>query len=285
MSDKPDHQFEEELKSFPEYDMNPKKAEDIHDFLVQEANQLDRKDKRRMMMRRVTAGIASVAAILLIAIVSMNFMGDDVTQPSNNDQVNNQEETPNENGNGVTGQSEEPTDDHVSEEENELSDEEKIMAKAEEIISHLSNKKMNEIANTVHEEKGLLFSPYININEEAQVFDQTEIQNFLENTDVYQWGVQDGSGFPIEMTPGDYFDEYVYNKDYENADEVLYDEFKQRGNLKNNINEVFPESHIVEFHVKGEENEMNWDSLNLVFESNEQGEWKLVAVVHDQWTV
>ncbi|QGH33237.1 hypothetical protein GI584_03930 [Gracilibacillus salitolerans] len=160
----------------------------------------------------------------------------------------------------------------------------KLKEQANQIIELLADQNFEELATYVHEEKGLLYSPYVNVSESDLVFDPSEVAAFKEDTEEYVWGVEDGSGFPIELTPVEYHEEYVYQADYLNPDEITFDKTDSRGNMINNIKEFFPESHHVEFYKEGQE-ELDWSSLNVVFESNEQGEWKLVALVNDQWTI
>ncbi|MEO1438495.1 MAG: hypothetical protein AAFV80_23350, partial [Bacteroidota bacterium] len=59
-----------------------------------------------------------------------------------------------------------------------------------------------------------------------------------------------------------------------------------RGNLRNNIPKVYPEAQFVEFFVSGKNGAysgFDWRVLRLVFEE-EGGEWKLVGIVHSEWT-
>ncbi|GAA0329934.1 hypothetical protein GCM10008967_20530 [Bacillus carboniphilus] len=155
------------------------------------------------------------------------------------------------------------------------------------IVEYLKDRDFEKIAEYVHPTKGLLFSPYIYIQEDAQVFSAEEVVTLLEDPTVYQWGFQDGSGFPIEMTASEYFEIYVFNKDYTNSNQFRIDEMVSRGNSINNIKEVFPDSFVVEFFVKGTEHygDMDWGSLNLVYEMDNDGVLRLVAIVHDQWTI
>ncbi|MBM4761345.1 hypothetical protein [Bacillus sp. B15-48] len=159
---------------------------------------------------------------------------------------------------------------------------------AETVLDLLAAKDMAGLASYVHPDKGILFSPYGYIAEDALVFSQTEIEQFFSNdSEVFLWGVYDGSGFPIELTTEEYYEKFIYNQDFQHPDEVVVNEVKQRGNTMNNIKEVFPNSVFVEYHRYGTEeySGMDWSSLQLVLEQNEFGEWKLVAVVHDQWTI
>ncbi|QGQ44232.1 hypothetical protein [Metabacillus sediminilitoris] len=184
------------------------------------------------------------------------------------------------------GASESKTDDNKN---NQTNDESKeiVQKNAEEVLKLLKAKDGEELSAYVHPEKGVLFSPYVYIESDAVTFDKEKIKGFFEDTKTYTWGAQDGSGEPIELTPSEYEKKYIYNGDFEQADEITVDRVESRGNTIRNISKVFPNSHTVEYYIKGtEENDnMDWKALNLVFEQDAQGEWKLVAIVHDQWTI
>ena len=158
---------------------------------------------------------------------------------------------------------------------------------AQEIVQALAKKDTAILAQHVHPEKGLLFSPYVYIQDDALVFDQNEVANLLDNLDANLWGTFDGSGEPMEMTAEEYYSRFVYDQDYVHAHEMNIDSIRQRGNSINNIKEKFPDSTVVEFHIKGTEQYggMDWRSLNLVFERDANGKLKLVAIVHDEWTI
>ncbi|MRH41082.1 hypothetical protein GH741_00150 [Aquibacillus halophilus] len=169
------------------------------------------------------------------------------------------------------------------EEEEELTIEEK----AETIIQAIHNRNMESLAEQVHPEKGLLFSPYVFIQEDAVVFEKNQVATLLNDNEQYLWGHSDGSGEPIELTPNEYFDQFLDIEALLEPDEILVDQVKQRGNSINNLKEVFPESTVVEYYHSGTEeyDGMDWSSVNLVFEQDQNGSWKLVAIVKDQWTI
>ncbi|WP_158735568.1 hypothetical protein [Alteribacillus sp. YIM 98480] len=157
---------------------------------------------------------------------------------------------------------------------------------AQTVLNMITSQDMNTLASHVHPDKGVLFSPYVNIDEDAQVFQQEEVEHFFEDNQVYEWGVYDGRGNTIELTPGEYYEEFIYEPGLQDADEIVVDEIKQRGNMKNNIKNVFPEAAVVEYHIESSEDEgMDWASLNIVLEQDENNTWKLVAIVHDEWTI
>ncbi|MFB4167938.1 hypothetical protein [Virgibacillus sp. JSM 102003] len=157
-----------------------------------------------------------------------------------------------------------------------------LKEQANKVLTLLTNENMEALANQVHSEKGLLFSPYVYVKSSTVTFSQNEITKLLEDNNVYEWGSQDGSGKPIKLTPSEYFDEYVNASYFSNADEVNVNNLKNRGTMLNNIREVFPKAQTVEFYQNGKE-ELAWESLTLVFEDVD-GSRKLVAIVHGEWT-
>jgi hypothetical protein len=180
------------------------------------------------------------------------------------------------------GNNEENKDEQPVEETKEI-----IMEKAEVILKLLEEKNTEEISTFVHPEKGVLFSPYLYVNTDAITFDKEKIKGFFEITESYTWGAYDGSGDPIELSPSEYYSKFIYDGEYQQADEIVFDGIETRGNSLRNVSDIFPDSHTIEYFIKGTEEygNMDWKALNLVFEQDEQGEWKLVAIVHDQWTI
>ncbi|MDQ0160230.1 hypothetical protein [Alkalibacillus salilacus] len=323
MSEFEDKQLEKQLNSLPKQKMSDEQSERMHAELMKAAASEDQKDKRRMLMRRMVIGGTSVAAIVLIAFLSMMIMNNNQAQnpeSSSMDQANEQQEAESfeakeenedragneegstENGEAQNGSGGAQSDDEAnnneddsdmtsesesSEESSNQSPEDFVLERGDQIIDQLANNNYEAVAEHVHEEQGLLFSPYVNVSDEDLVFEANEVAQFESDESTYNWGNEHGSGHPIELTPMEYHNDYVFQKDYTSYDERNINEFKKRGNTINNINEQFPDAHVVEYYVEGsgESADMNWNAINLVFEQNSQGEWKLVAIINDQWTI
>ncbi|MDQ0063591.1 hypothetical protein [Paenibacillus harenae] len=158
---------------------------------------------------------------------------------------------------------------------------------ADAVIRALKDKDLTKLAAVIHPEKGLLFSPYAHIDQAtALVFQKDELPDLTDAT-VRTWGVHDGSGDPIELTFAQYYDKFVYDKPFIDAESVGQDEILGHGNTIVNIDEVFPNSYIVDYHFSGFDKQyegMDWESLILVLEQHE-GFWYVSAVVHSQWTI
>jgi hypothetical protein len=158
---------------------------------------------------------------------------------------------------------------------------------ATQVIQALSEKDLAAVAQFVHPEMGVRFSPYTYVREEHQVFMPGELMDLSVSTEIYTWGQYDGTGEPIELTFDEYYDEFVYSADFANPEEMALNERIGQGNTVNNIEDFYPESSFVEYHFSGFEEKyggMDWESLRLVF-VQEDGTWYLVGIVHDEWTI
>ncbi|MGG6432802.1 FtsB family cell division protein [Anoxybacillus sp. D401a] len=161
-----------------------------------------------------------------------------------------------------------------------------LLSVALDVVAALKNKDMNALASYVHS-NGVRFSPYghVDVQNDLQ-FSASQLSSLLSSTQVYQWGVYDGSGDPIQLTFQDYFDRFVYDVDFANPHMIGNNVVVGTGNMINNIQQVYSNSSFIEFHFTGfdpQYNGMDWRSLRLVFEQ-ENGQWKLVGIIHDEWT-
>lgn len=163
-----------------------------------------------------------------------------------------------------------------------------LEAAADEVIIALNDRDMAAIDAYVHASKGLIFSPYINVKPDAVHIPKQEIPTLLARTDVLVWGEYDGIGTPIALTPADYFDEFLDLSLFLQPDEKLVNANpEQRGNMINNLIELFPESLFVEYYHEGtvEYAGMDWESVVLVFLQDESADYYLIAIVQDKWTI
>lgn len=162
-----------------------------------------------------------------------------------------------------------------------------IRAVGEQILMALKDADYTELIK-YFSEKGVRFSPYANIDlKTAKVFSPDEFILATQNNQSFIWGHFDGTGKQIKLNIPDYFKRFVYSADFLNAEAVGYDAVIKQGNSINNIKEVYPNHHYVDYHFSGFNQEaegMDWTSLRLVFEKIDN-EFYLVAIVHDQWTI
>lgn len=162
-----------------------------------------------------------------------------------------------------------------------------LLPVALDVVNALKHKDMNAISSYIHSTAGVRFSPYghIDVQHDLQ-FSTSQLPSLWSSTEVYQWGVYDGSGDPIQLTFQDYFDRFVYDVDFANPHMIGNNVAVGAGNMINNIQQAYSNGPFVEFHFTGFDPQysgMDWRSLRLVFEQ-ENGEWKLVGIIHDEWT-
>ncbi len=161
-----------------------------------------------------------------------------------------------------------------------------ILIEANDIIKALENKYMELLSTYIHPEKGLQFSPYAYVAKDRLTFNREQMKTFLDDKTVYTWGIADASGEPIELTTREYLERVVYTKDYSKSKEIVYNQNQERGNMKKNITEIYPNSVNVEYYDPGtaEFEGMNWSSLIFVFDEHSDGEWYMIAIIKDLWT-
>ncbi len=165
---------------------------------------------------------------------------------------------------------------------------EKIAARAAEIIFAIKNRDMVTLAASTHPQKGVRFSPYTFVDTANDlVFSAADLPAAMNDPTVFTWGAFDGSGEPIEMTFAEYWARFVYDADFARPEIIGFNQIVGHGNTINNIAEVYPGAVVVEYHFSGFDPQydgMDWRSLRLVLEPFD-GAWMLVGIVHDEWTI
>ena len=163
----------------------------------------------------------------------------------------------------------------------DASDEE-IKAYAKSVIEVMANRDYIALSGIVHEDFGVVFSPYSTVSLATNLcFTAEQIANFEGDDEKYIWGVYDVDGAPIEMTPGEYFDEFVFDADFTKCENFGVDEILRSGNALENITEVFPNARFVDCYMPDGD---NWNSLHLVFEEKDGKLW-LTAIIHSEYTI
>jgi hypothetical protein len=161
-----------------------------------------------------------------------------------------------------------------------------LSSEALDIAQVLKDEDMAALANYAHPVDGIRFSPYYYIMNNHQVFTSAQIPNLLSDNSTYVWGIEDGTGFNIDLTPQDYFDRYVNDRDFTNPDDIVYNNVVARGNLINNIPSFYPNAVFVELYVEGTPQYMgmDWRSLYLIFEEY-NGTFYLIGIANGEWTI
>lgn len=77
-----------------------------------------------------------------------------------------------------------------------------------------------------------------------------------------------------------------YRVDFRNTSKITYNTPAKTSNDYFNLYELYPDALFVDYYVEGEFNpDMNYATLRLAFEKDQQGEWRLVVLTHVVWTI
>lgn len=166
-------------------------------------------------------------------------------------------------------------------------DDESLISYTREILGILSARDYTSLSRIAHPERGIVFVPYATVNLASDCcFTPSQIANFAFDNSKYIWGVYDGSGEPVELTPSEYFNEFVFDVDFTKCNNFGINEILRTGNSLENIEEAFPGCVYVDCYMPdpAEEGGPNWQSLRLVFEEYD-GKLMLSAIVHNEFTV
>lgn len=160
-----------------------------------------------------------------------------------------------------------------------------LKSAAKDIVEALRDRDLKRLASWIDPKQGLRFSPYAAMTDSDVIFKPDELPSF-KSADQITWGTADGSGEPIELTFRDYYDKFVYDKDFDSAPSVSEGKLVGQGNTVYNGQDIYPDSSFVEFHFPGSSDSggMDWESLIVTLVPS-RSEWKLVALTHARWTI
>lgn len=155
------------------------------------------------------------------------------------------------------------------------------------VMTAVRDGDLETLSGFVHPEYGLRFAPMGYLAADDQVFSAAEVATLFDDDTIYIWGSYDGSGFPIELTPQDYWREFVYSQDFLNAERVTYSQRFLSTIWQDASLERYADALVVEYHFSGFDPQyggMDWESLFLVFQ--EYGDaWYISTIMYDQWRI
>jgi len=155
------------------------------------------------------------------------------------------------------------------------------------VLEYIKDSDFVALSHVVHPEYGVVLSPSATINLATdRRFSVDQIASLDTDTNVYVWGIYNGSGEPIELTPFEYFTDFIPAAEHLKAPVIGIDQIVRSGNALENITEIFPNARFVDFHIPGGESAAEYDrsSLRLGFEDFD-GYLRLVFIVYSKWTV
>ena len=141
------------------------------------------------------------------------------------------------------------------------------------------------LSSYVHPVYGLVFSPYPTINLNSnQCFTVNRVAIAGADTALYTWGTTVDSGEPIQLTTRQYFESYVYDRDYVKAPVIGVNTVVRTGNALENVTTAFPDAQFVDLcFPPASADGTDWSILRMVFEDS-GGTLKLSALIHSAYT-
>lgn len=176
---------------------------------------------------------------------------------------------------------------HSSTVENQQATQQSLIQQALRIQHALANKDYPSIIDDLHPTRGVRFSMYAYVRPEVdKTFNRAQFAQYLKESKIrFTWGDLDGIGELLIAPLPTYLDTWVNGSKYNDA-RITVNKFGSRGNMINNVKDIYQKSDVVDFYHKGSDEYagMDWRGMRLVFD-NYQGKRYLVAIINDQWTV
>lgn len=173
-------------------------------------------------------------------------------------------------------------------EKNQAASNNNLISTAVDVMELIKAKDMNALSQYIHPTAGVRFTPYFYVDTQSdQVFTASQVANLMQDSQILTWGNYDGSGEPINLKFSDYYDKFIYDKDFVNPQIIGNNVAVGKGNTEDNITAAYPNGHFIEFHFSQFDPQfegIDWESLRLVFEEY-NNTWYLVGVIHGQWTI
>ncbi len=156
-----------------------------------------------------------------------------------------------------------------------------VRATADRVVAALKTKDGAMLAELL-DSQGVRLSPsaFVDVADD-QVLSAAEVRVLWTTTGRRIWGHSGGSGDAIDLTPADYVSRHVLDHDYSDA-KVSVNADTSLGTSANNASEVYPGATRVEYFREGND-PLDWSMLRLVLMPAGDG-WRLVGIIHDEWT-
>jgi hypothetical protein len=163
---------------------------------------------------------------------------------------------------------------------------------SKEVLKLIKSADFERLSEYVHKSKGLQFSPYDFSYIPAPYttkFSKRNVKNFMTIDRHYVWGAYDGSGFDIKLTPKEYYNEFIYDIDYEKMADVVFigdADSKRPKDLNIDLDyffNLYPNSTIVHYYYKGIPaiGFCDFKKLTLVFQRIKSN-WFLIGIFHGE---
>lgn len=96
-----------------------------------------------------------------------------------------------------------------------------IKKRSMDVLKAIKKYDLKRLADAVHPDKGVRFSPYGYVDVENHlVFTAEKVKNLATDSKTYLWGYYDATGQPINLTFENYYRKFIYDVDFVNAEQV-----------------------------------------------------------------
>lgn len=169
----------------------------------------------------------------------------------------------------------------ASAEENQLS----LVDCALETLAAIQDEDYTALSGYVHPQSGVTFTPTATVDPASNLtFSADELVQAADSDKTYVWGTSPSTSSPIKLTVEDYFQAYVWDRDYAASPRISVDTPQVSGNALENTLDAYPDCHYVEFYCPAPDNQTDWSTLRLVYQWYHNN-WYLVGIVHSAWSM
>ena len=128
---------------------------------------------------------------------------------------------------------------------------ETLLSLSQQILKSLKEKNYTEFATFIHPTEGVRFSPYAYVTNEDIGIKSTDFEKLIAENKKFVWGSYDGTGDTITLTIKEYFNRFVYDKDFANAEKTSFNRIMGKGNSLNNLNDFYKNVDFTEHYFSG----------------------------------
>lgn len=159
-----------------------------------------------------------------------------------------------------------------------------IFGAAERIRSDLTSESGAQIPTDVIPAEGIIISARTTVDSDPAGNAVVTAEDLADGSKAFVFEYSEAG--PLIETVDDWMDGYRRNLSLIEPDQTSVNAPLGYGNSLNNLADAFPEAHVVELHHRGrgEQADFNWSSTRLVLEQRD-GQWKLLAIMGDKWTI
>lgn len=167
-----------------------------------------------------------------------------------------------------------------------MTDEQILRIKSDDVVLAIKEKNFSVLAAHMKVGGKLRFAPYVHLEPTDRRLTTTQVNSFFTTAGIKNWGSEDGTGDPILLTHNQYYNKYIFPADFTTAPSVTYNARVASGNTRSNFATVYPGRAFYEYYFPPTNpGDLDWRAIDLIWQKDAAGLWKLVAVVHDQWTI